>query len=144
VPAPRIVCGFCEWVSLPDLGIATLHAKIDTGARTSALHVVDLKLVGHRGSHELYEARVPVHGRSHKTRTRLVHLEIQEWTLVRDSSGRQERRPVIATRLKIGPVERVVRVSLSDRGEMMFPMLIGRTALADDFLIDAAGRDLLG
>jgi hypothetical protein len=141
---PRHRVGWCEWVALPELGIGRLHAKIDTGARTSALHVRSLRTVGERGGRPLLEVHLPTGRRPGSGKGRLCRVEVDDWITVRDSGGHEERRPVITTTVALGPVSRRVRVSLTDRGDMLFPMLVGRKALGDDFVVDAAARNLLG
>jgi hypothetical protein len=69
---------------------------------------------------------------------------VVEYVTVRDSGGHAERRPVIETTLVLGVLRKKVRVTLTDRGDMLFPMLVGRTAVGDHFLVDASGRHLLG
>ncbi len=134
--------GWCEHVAMPDLGVSRLKAKIDTGARTSALHVIAMRPLGpNRLGQERVEIEIPS-GRRGKTIT--VRVEICDVTSVRDSSGRAERRPVIETRLEIGNISRVVRVSLTYRGDMIFPMLVGRTALGAAFRVQPGRRYLLG
>jgi hypothetical protein len=140
---PRTRVGWCEWVALPELGIGHLHAKIDTGARTSALHVRAMRQVGERGGRPLLEVRLPTGRRPSSGKSRVARVEVEEWITVRDSGGHEERRPVITTTVTLGPVSRRVRVSLTDRGDMLFPMLVGRTALGEDFVVDAAARDVL-
>jgi hypothetical protein len=114
--------GWCERVDLPELGVRRLPAKIDTGARTSALHVASMKAVGNAQ----LDVEVPT-GRG--GRTRRVRVRVVEHTRVRDSSGSASRRPVIETLIKLGTHEVRARLSLTDRGDMTFPMLVGRTAL---------------
>jgi len=123
--------GWCELVDLPDLGIGSLPAKIDSGARSSALHVHKKRLVG-RGERgrAIYEIEVPAgESGTRGARTITTRVEVVEQSVVRDSGGHSERRLVIETRLLIGTRLRRVRVTLTDRGDMRFPMLVGRTAL---------------
>lgn len=140
-PAPTVELGWCERVVLPDLGIA-LKAKIDTGARTSALHVLALRPAGQgRDGRALYDIDVPTLG---SDRVRTARVAVVETTLVRDSGGHSERRPVVETTLELGPLRRTVRLSLTDRGDMLFPMLVGRTALGPEVRISPTKRFLLG
>ena len=144
--APRREIGWCEHVGLPDLGVPRLKAKIDTGARTSALHVTAMRPVGDSAAgRALLDIEVPtgVHHRLGKNRTRAVRVEVVEWTMVRASGGHAVRRPVIETRLVLGGSERQVRVSLTDRGDMLFPMLVGRTALGTEFHVAPHRRFVL-
>lgn len=139
-PAHTVEIGWCEWVALPELGVARLKAKIDTGARTSALHAISIRPVGTSpGGRALVELELPSgkHGRAMRVRTELV-----DFTLVRDSGGHAERRPVLETVLWLGGIERRVRVSLTNRGDMVFPMLVGRTALGPEFRISPTARYL--
>lgn len=128
-----IVLGWRERVALPELGIARLRAKIDTGARSSALHVdaqwrfteagapwVGFRLVPRRGARQAYEAQASIHDERD----------------VADSGGRRTRRIFIRTVLRLAGVDQAVEINLTDRGEMLFPMLIGRTALQGAFTVD--------
>lgn len=118
--------GWCELVDLPELGVARLPAKIDSGARTSVLHVAARRFVGRERGKDIWEIEVPTGESKRAVRAR---VEVIEQVLVRDSGGHAERRPVIETSLRIGERLRRIRVTLTDRGDMRFPMLVGRTAL---------------
>jgi predicted deacylase len=138
--------GWVEAVSLPSLGVERLRAKIDTGARTSALHVTSMKVVGTTdGPHRrpILELTVPGGGRRSGTRPAPVRVQVRDYVLVKDTSGHTERRPVIETVLQLGSIQRRIRVTLTNRGDMLFPMLIGRTALGPDVLVDPTRRSLL-
>jgi hypothetical protein len=141
-PTTRI--GWVERVSLPLLGIDRLKAKIDTGARTSALHVSRMRPVGTAGPHRrpILEITIPHVGRNGR-QTLVVRAPVREHVQVKDTSGRSERRPVIETAIRLGSNERRIRVTLTDRGDMLFPMLIGRTALGPGIVVDPARRYLL-
>jgi hypothetical protein len=141
-PTTRV--GWVERVSLPLLGIDRLKAKIDTGARTSALHVSRMRPVGTAGPHRrpILEITIPHVGRNGR-QTLVVRAPVREHVQVKDTSGRSERRPVIETAIRLGSNERRIRVTLTDRGDMLFPMLIGRTALGPGIVVDPARRYLL-
>jgi hypothetical protein len=128
-----IVLGWREWLTLPELGIARLRAKVDTGARSSALHVdaqwrfseagapwVGFRLTPGKAGSEVCEAAAPI-------------LDERE---VADSGGRRTCRVFIDTLLRIADSERRIEVNLVDRGAMRFPMLLGRTALEGMFTVD--------
>lgn len=130
-----IVLGWREWVVLPGLGIDRLRAKVDTGARSSALHVdehwrfteggapwVGFRLRPSRVRHDVVEASAPI---------------IDERGVV-DSGGRRTRRIFLLTTMRLAGIEKPVEVNLSDRRNMLFPMLLGRTALAGSFTVDPA------
>jgi ribosomal protein S6--L-glutamate ligase len=70
-------------------------------------------------------------------------VRVVDWAEIRDTSGRRERRPIIETLLEMGPLSRVIRLSLTHRGDMRYPMLVGRTALTPGVLVDPAARFLL-
>jgi len=130
-----VVVGFVENVDLPDWGISGLRGKIDTGARTSALHVSNIREVG--------SGRVRFDVRLHRRNVdRTVHVEakIRRRGRVKPSSGDVQTRIFVLTTLLIGPVERQVEVSLVDREKMIFRMLIGRSALGRGVLVDPNNR----
>ncbi len=137
-PAPlsaKTVIGWAEYVSLPDFSIENLKAKVDTGARTSALHVENLtKLPGGRVSFEV------VHGRRRNLQRTLVEAQALRWANVKSSTGETTKRCFIGTRLRLGPVEKWIEVSLVSREKMLFRMLLGRKALEEDFLVNVSSR----
>lgn len=140
--AAPVVVGWVERVSLPALALIGLAAKIDTGARTSALHVHHLRPVRAMDGkgRPLVDATVP--GPTPASAPRTLRLAVVEYAEVRDTSGRRERRPVVETTLVLGPIRRRVRLTLTDRGDMTYPLLVGRTALRG-VLVDPVRRFLL-
>jgi hypothetical protein len=103
--------------------------------------VVATRPAGHGpGGRAVIEIEIPT-GRRGRTTT--ARVEVVDHTWVRDSGGHADRRPIIETTLVLGAVEKRVRVSLTDRGDMLFPMLVGRTALAGAVRINPARRWLL-
>jgi ribosomal protein S6--L-glutamate ligase len=73
-----------------------------------------------------------------------VRAAVRGYAVVRDTSGRTERRPVIETALRLGPLKKRIAVTLTNRGDMLYPMLIGRTALGTGVVVDPSRRYLLG
>jgi hypothetical protein len=138
--APPLVVGWKEYLDLPELGIARLKAKVDTGARTSALHVSGVRLLAEHadGSGEI-ELTVPL-SRRHPARTVTARAHMLRRVRVTDSGGASELRPVIETELVLGPVRKRILLTLTDRAGMLFRMLIGRKALEGDFLVDVSRR----
>ncbi len=136
--------GWSEWVALPDLGVPRLHAKIDTGARTSALHVAAMKQIGERGGKPVLELTLPIGRRVDRGPFVTAKVRVRRYVVVRDSGGHAERRPVIETTLVLGGAARRVRVTLTDRGDMLFPMLVGRTSLGEGVIVDPNRRHLAG
>ena len=130
-----LVIGLAEYVDFPAWNIHKLRAKVDTGARTSALHVENIRDLGH--------GRVRFDVRLHRKRTdRRVTIEaaVLRHGRVRTSTGISEARIFVSTTVKIGPVVREIELSLVDRGNMIFRMLIGRSALSHRFLVDVGKR----
>jgi ribosomal protein S6--L-glutamate ligase len=142
--APELRIGWVERVSLPGLGLTGLVAKVDTGARTSALHVTAVEHPADGpadpGRRALYVVLPPTGRHADK---RVVRVVVDEWVEVRDTSGRLERRPVIETTLEMGPLRRKIRLSLTDRADMRYPMLVGRTSLPRGVLVNPAAKFLL-
>ena len=137
--------GWVEYVAFPRLGVDRLKAKIDTGARTSALHVARMRTVATAGGpHRRPILEITVPGGGRVKRPHRVRAAVHGFAMVRDTSGRTERRPVIETALKLGPIERRIAVTLTNRGDMLFPALIGRTALGPGVVVDPSRRYLLG
>lgn len=133
-----VLIGWNEYVDIPDWGIRRLRAKVDTGAKSSALHVENIE--------ELPRDRVRFDVVLHRVkRDRRVHVttRIARRGRVRSSTGHYETRIFVRAPVRIGPVEQDVEVSLVDRERMIFRMLLGRTALAGRFLIDPDRRNLL-
>ena len=131
------VIGWSEYVALPQWGIRALRAKADTGARSSALHVEAIE--------ELPRGRVRFDVVLHRLRRRRVTVEarIARRGRVRSSNGHYATRIFVRTRVRIGPIERRVELSLVDRGSMLYRMLLGRRAL-DGLFVDPHRKNLVG
>ncbi|MFM7348484.1 MAG: ATP-dependent zinc protease [Erythrobacter sp.] len=131
VREPLAVVGWRELVSLPELGLAGIPAKIDTGARTSSLHAHVLDEFRRDGERYLRFA-VDWDGERHFCEA--VHVDLRGIT---SSNGDQQARFVIKTPLAIGSLTFRAEISLADRSQMQFPMLIGRTALRRRMVVDS-------
>lgn len=125
------VVGWRELVELPDLKLADIPAKIDTGARTSSLHGEVIEEF-ERDGERFVRFAVDWDGVRHECVA--IHVDIRGIT---SSNGKTQRRYVIKTPLRIGTVEFRTEISLADRSDMKFPMLVGRTALRRHFLVDS-------
>jgi hypothetical protein len=132
----KIVLGWREWVSLPELGIDKIKAKVDTGARTSALHAFDVKVKETNGKRIVEFKMHPLQKNSDYYVE--CRADIVDERDVTDSGGHQERRLVIQTPLKIGEMQFPIEMTLTDRDTMKFRMLLGRTALKPHFIVDPA------
>ena len=142
VRAASPVVGWREWLTLPDLGVPAIKAKIDTGARTSALHAEEIQRFRRRGKPWV---RFIVHPLQQKLRPAVsCQAPVVDERIVTDSGGHRERRLVIVTQIAIGPHEFPAELTLARRDEMKFRMLLGRTALAGRFVVDPRGSYRLG
>ncbi|WP_202908916.1 ATP-dependent zinc protease family protein [Cognatilysobacter segetis] len=131
--------GWRECIALPDLGLPALRAKVDTGARSSALHV--------DAQWRTVEAGAPWVGFRLTPRGREaveVHAPVHDEREVVDSGGHRSLRVFLRTRLRLAGVERMIEVNLADRRGMRFAMLVGRTALSGHFTVDPARSFLHG
>lgn len=140
-PSQRSTIGWREWVGLPDLGVEPVKAKIDTGARTSSLHAFDLELTHRDGSDWVAFEVWPVQ-KSRRDRRR-VSVPVLGFREVRSSNGEVQNRPVIRTRLELLGQCWPIEITLTNRDQMGFRMLLGRAALRRRFVIDP-GRSFLG
>lgn len=131
--------GWREWVGLGELGIAWVKAKVDTGARSSSLHAWDVRVDEVAG-----EVRFAVHPFQHDdVLTVPVRATLVGMRDVRSSNGDVERRPAIATTATICGEAVPIELTLTNRDDMGFRMLLGRSALRRRFLVDP-GRSFLG
>lgn len=143
-----IVVGWHERVSLPDLGIESAFAKIDTGADSSTLHARDIAIVSREGE-RFAEFTAPLLRKQTSCESwpggglRRVEAPIVDTRIVRSSNGEDESRPIIETTLRVGSSTFLARFSLTNREGLRFPMLIGRDALARRFLVDSEHAHLV-
>jgi hypothetical protein len=138
---PPAVAGWREWVSLPDLGIDPIKAKLDTGARTSSLHAYDIEVFERAGRPMV---RFKVHPIQRETRNVVVaEAPLKEHRTVKSSSGHTERRLVIVSDLVLMGRRWPIEITLTRRDAMGFRMLLGRRALKRRFLVDSA-RSFVG
>lgn len=135
----RRVIGWREKVALPDLGIAELKAKIDTGARTSALHALDIRSEM-RDSEEWITFYVPHLGEHRSTRHSAKVLDKRD---IKNTSGIVQTRYVIKTTIVIGNRRWLIELSLTDREEMKHDLILGRTAIKRHKMLVAPGQSYL-
>lgn len=136
------VLGWREWVALPDLGIAAIKAKIDTGARSSALHAFDVETFSVDGREKI---RFKVHPKQRDTtQTAIAEADILERRAVRNSGGHAELRYTILTSVEMGGGRWSIELTLTNRDAMGFRMLLGRQAVRSRFFVDPGRSFLLG
>jgi hypothetical protein len=139
-----LVIGWKEYVDLPELGVLGIKAKVDTGARTSALHVASLIVREELDDGtQLVDLTVVLRGRRAERRV-ISRARVLRRMRVTDSGGHAEVRPVIETELALGPVRKRVLLTLTDRSGMLFRMILGRKAIEGDFVVDVGRKYLLG
>ena len=130
------VIGWREWLSLPELGIPKIKAKIDTGARTSALHAFALEPMMQDGQNKI---RFDIHPFQHDTSiVKTCIADVVDKRMVTDSGGHQEERYVILTPVTLGGRTWPIEITLTEREDMLFRMLLGRSALRKRYLINPA------
>jgi ribosomal protein S6--L-glutamate ligase len=133
VAAPLIL-GWEEWVALPELGLPAIKAKVDTGARTSALHAL---FVEPFGSVRHPQVRFGVHPIPRRGDVEIVcTARVVDRRAVTSSNGERENRYVIATLLCIADRQWPIEVTLTNRDTMSYRMLLGRQAIAQGILVD--------
>ncbi len=134
--------GWREWLALPDLGIAGIKAKVDTGARSSALHAFGIEPFD-RGGRAMVRFRV--HPWQHNTeQTVAAEAELIGHRLVRNSGGTETLRPVIVTSARLFDECWPIEITLIARDAMGFRLLLGREAVRRRFLVDASRSFLAG
>lgn len=131
----KLIIGWREMISIPEWGIPKLRAKMDTGARSSAIDVASSEILP--GDRVRFEV---VLDRKKRKRRRIIEASISRKTAIRSSTGETRNRLMVVVEVKIGPVVKPVEFSLVCRKNMLCRALLGRRALEGDFLIDATRK----
>ena len=137
-----LTIGWREWVGLPGLGIKQIKAKVDTGARTSAIHAYDIRPVGKPGRREV---EFKVHPNQRELDTVVTcRADVVDERTVTNSGGQREKRWVVATVLSIGEHRWPIELTLTSRKKMKFRMLLGRTAIRHEAVVDPSRSYIVG
>ena len=130
----RAIIGWREWVGLPELGVDRIKVKIDTGARTSAIHAFGIKPLERDGQKFVSFSLHPV--QHHRNPVVDCEARVVDERTITSSNGEQEHRYVIVTNVELGNAIWPIELTLTNRDEMGFRMLLGRAALRRRFIVD--------
>jgi hypothetical protein len=133
-----LVIGWKEVVELPEWGVRRLRIKADTGACTSVIDVPEYEIDKTNAVVQLL-LRLDLR---HLERKKEVWTPLLGWVDVSNSGGQRERRPVVETTVRLGPVTKRVRLTVANRAGLRFRMLLGRRALRGDFIVDVSQKYL--
>ena len=133
--------GWREWLALPDLGLSAVRAKVDTGARSSALHVEQADVFNQDGV-EMVRFTLDTGRRGAPPQTAMA--PVHDRRRVIDSGGHATERIFIRTRLRLADRDWPIEINLTDRQSLLFPMLLGRSAIRGRFWVNPARSFLLG
>ena len=136
----KVILGALETCSLPELGINDLQIRVDTGAKTSSLHVDDIekeRKCGKLGAS--FNIHPDIYDVNKIVRCWAPIVDVRQ---IKSSNGNSEQRLVIKTKIKLGEIEKEIEVTLTDRSEMSYLMLLGRQGMGTDFFVDPSASFL--
>jgi ribosomal protein S6--L-glutamate ligase len=138
----KVIVGCEEWCSLPAIGIPTIKARVDSGAKTSALHAINIKTYSKDNQEWVKFDINPIQNNAKA----LIHCEAQlvDQRIVKSSSGFREKRYVISTNVSLGGKVWEIELTLTNRDSMGFRMLLGREAMSGRVMVDPEQKFVLG
>ncbi len=134
--------GWKEYVDFPEWHIRHVKVKIDTGARTSALGVVSYQLLEDDNQGLVADLSLSLKRKRPQELT-VVRVPVLKMVVVCNSNGMREQRPLIETTIRLGPVTKRVKLTVTNRSSMLFRMILGRKALQGDFVVDVSKKYLM-
>lgn len=136
----RRIIGRAELIDFPEWNLYNINAKIDTGAYTSSLHCHHIERIEEDGKEYV---RFDLLDPSHETyNDKLFKLPIFKSKMVKSSNGVSEERFIVRTKLRLLDKELEAELSLTDRSEMRYPVLIGRKLIKGHFIVDVSKKYL--
>jgi hypothetical protein len=141
-PTRPLLIGWREYVAFPEWDIRRIKVKIDTGARTSALDVASYDLLHVDGQGLVAELRLAL-DRKKPQQLKVIRTPVLRMVVVRSSTGIRQERPLIEAAVRLGPLVKRLRLTITNRARMRFRMILGRKALEQDFIVDVCKQYLL-
>ncbi|MCD6039857.1 MAG: hypothetical protein K0S27_1257 [Gammaproteobacteria bacterium] len=141
-PHKNNIIGWREWVTLPEFGIDKIKAKVDTGARTSALHAFSLTPYKEGHNDKIRFDIHPIQHNANKVITCVANIIDKRW--VCDSGGHREERYVVSTPIILAGQAWSIEITLTERDSMLFRMLLGRSAIRKRFIVNPARSFIKG
>ena len=130
------IIGRLESINLPDLALEGIEVKVDTGAKTSSLHVNNIVKYNEKGKpHIKFDIHPDIHNVERLVTCKAAVFDMRS---IKSSNGESERRYVIKTVIDLGKASWPIEITLTDRSDMSYLMLLGREALSDKFLVDSS------